>query len=214
MDLGVVGRGYWGNTYSKVLTGLGIKHWQDGRYWHMRQHPDALIIACKSEAHYEVARTALGRGIPVLVEKPVCTSSRDVEALIGLGGIAFAGHTRLYDPAWKPFKASVGKVESVEAWAGGVNETNPDAELNWWVHLAAMCHDIGFDPEKATFHVTEEKQPLRFVANDIEFRDTQGAIAALVTAFLEAVRKGEPNNEGLKLGLKTIQYVENRREPR
>jgi predicted dehydrogenase len=136
--------------------------------------------------------------------------SREVEALIELGGIAFAGHTRLYDPAWRQFKAKLPKIRSVEAFAGGVNETNPDAEWNWGTHLAAMCLDLGFDPYAAVFHITEEKQPLRFVVNgEFEFRDgPPGAMACLVTEFCEAIREGKPNNEGLKLGLKTVQYVE------
>lgn len=212
MDVGLVGRGYWGNTYAKVLSSLGIKFWQDGRYWHIRQRPDALIVACSSQAHYEVAKCALGRGIPVLIEKPVCMKSAEVQDLMRIGGIAFAGHTRLYDPTWRLFKERVGPLESVEAWAGGVNETNPDAELNWWIHLAAMCVDAGFDPAKATFHVTQEKQPLRFVANGQEFRDgPPGALKVLVTEFLEAVRKGEPDIRGLEIGLKTLQYLEGRR---
>ena len=213
MDLGIVGRGYWGNTYATVLKNLGISFWQAGRDWGGYDRPDGLIIASSSSSHYEVAKEALSRGIPVLVEKPVCMKSEQAEVLISLGGIAFAGHTRLYDPAWRSFKADLGEVESVEAWAGGVNPTNPDAELNWWVHLAAMCHDIGFDPEKAVFHVTEEKQPLKFFAGVKEFRDgPPGALACLVREFMEAIEWGVPDNRGLRLGLKTLQYVEKRRD--
>jgi predicted dehydrogenase len=210
-----VGRGYWGKTYVDVLTRLGIPFWVDGREWHARERPSGLIVACSSDAHYEVARRALQAKIPVLVEKPVCMKSRHAQELIAMGGIALAGHTRLYDPTWSTFKASVGIVQSVEAYAGGVNDTNPDAEWNWWTHLAAMCWDLGFDPGRAAFHVTPEKQPLRFIANGMEFRDgPPGALACLVTEFVKAIEKGEPDNEGLRLGLKTIQYVEERRRSR
>ncbi|HEY6028807.1 MAG TPA: Gfo/Idh/MocA family oxidoreductase [Pseudolabrys sp.] len=209
VQLGVIGRGYWGNTYCKVLDGLRIPYWQDGRYWHPRT-ADGVIVATSSDSHYEVARTALGRRMPVLVEKPVCMDSRDVEELVGLGGIAFAGHTRLYDPTWREFKAKLPKVRSVEAWAGGVNETNPDAVWNWGTHLSAMCFDLGFEPYEAVFHISDEKQPVRFVVNnEFEYRDgPPGALACLVTEFCDAIRAGKPNNEGLKLGLKTVQYVE------
>lgn len=172
-----------------------------------RDPADGIIVASSSESHYIVAWQVMLLGVPVLIEKPVCMRSEEAEDLLEMGGIVFAGHTRLYDPAWKAFKAH-GKPKAVEAWAGGVNLTNPDANLNWWTHLAAMCWDLGFDPANAVFHVTEEAQPIRFVADGREFRDGEGALEGLITEFCAAIQLGKPNNEGLKLGLKAIQYVE------
>jgi predicted dehydrogenase len=211
MRVGVVGRN-WGKHYARTLEKLKIPYWQDGRYWHMR-HCDALIVASSSESHYEVAKTALGRKIPVLIEKPAATNSEDVQRLIDMGGIVFVSHTRLYSSAWREFKRP---AKQVEAWAGGVSPTNPDAFLNWGVHLAAMCWDVGVDPRDATFHITSERQPLRFVADGREFLDPPtepSALQVLVTEFLQAVESGKPNNEGLHLALKTIQYVEAMRVP-
>lgn len=210
--LGVVGRGYWGNTWCGVLRDLGVNHFQAGREWTAHDKPDGLIIASSSASHYEVAVKALARGIPILVEKPVSLTASEARNLVSLGGIAYAGHTRLYDPFWPEFKASVGVPLHVEAWAGGVNETNPDAELNWWVHLAAMCWDLGFDPMKAVFHVTTEKQPLRFVADGKEFTDSRGGLANLARKFIEAIERGEPDNAGLRLGVKTLEFVEKMNE--
>lgn len=204
MRIGIVGRGYWGDTYARILKTLDISYWQLGTDWTL--HADGLIVACKSDAHYEVARHALLHGVPVLVEKPVCLVPSEVEDLISLGGIALAGHTRLYDPAWLPFKGS--KPSRVSCFAGGVTESNPDPEWNWYPHLVAMCADAGFDPDNAYFDVTRERQPLRFVADGREFRDTHGALPNLVMAFVRAIKKGEPDNEGLRVGLKTIQFME------
>lgn len=212
--IGLIGRGYWGNTYAQTLDQLGLDFWQAGRNWPQKAKDpvDGVIIASSTESHYHLAKTLLRFGVPVLVEKPVATSAAQVQELVDLGGIAFAGHTRLYSPTWREFKRGMGEVQSVTAFAGGVNESNPDAELNWWTHLAAMCWDLGFDPANAVFNVTTEKQPLRFIANGQEFRDgPPGALACLITEFLEAAKSGKPNNEGLKLGLKTLQYVEARR---
>ena len=160
LRLGLVGRGYWGNTYAKVLEGLGIEFWQAGRDWTDKPRPDGLIIASKTASHYAVAREALCMGLPVLIEKPACLRTKEVMDLQKLGGIAFVGHTRLYDPTWRAFKREIGVPKTVEAFAGGVNVTNPEAHLNWWHHLVPMCLDLAFDPEKAVFHITEEKQPL------------------------------------------------------
>lgn len=191
-----------------MLDELGVEYWQAGRDWVAREKPDGLIIASSSESHFEVAAKAMAKGIPVLIEKPVCMRASEARSLVSLGGIAFAGHTRLYDPLWPEFKASVGEPLHVEAWAGGVNQSNPDAELNWWVHLAAMCIDLGFDPLKAEFHVEEKKRPLNFVANGKLFTDSRGGLANLIKAFLAAIERGEPDNAGLVLGVKTLEYVE------
>lgn len=219
--LGIVGRGYWGNTYAKVLDGLRIPYWQDGRGWHMR-HADGIIVACSSHAHYWVAKCALGRGIPVLVEKPITMHSDEAWDLVKQGGIGYAGHTRLYADEWQEFKDSLrwhgGSrpqmiPQAVEAWAGGVNETNPDTLWNWIPHLAAMCLDIGFDPYKATLHIHEEKRSVRLVADGREFTDGKpGAIANLVRAFVKAIERGKPDNEGLFLGAQVVEVTERLRK--
>ena len=207
--LGLVGRGYWGDTYAKVLKQLRIPFWQEGRYWHMRSDMDGLIVACSTQAHYEVAKCALGRGIPVLIEKPITLCSKQAKELVELGGIGFAGHTRLYAPGWAEFKERVGKPQAIEAWGGGVNETNPCPIWNWATHLGAMCLDLGFDPRGAQLHITAEKQPVRMVADGLEFADgPPGALANLVSAFCDAIEKGEPDNRGLRLGYEVVKFTE------
>jgi hypothetical protein len=111
---------------------------------------------------------------------------------------------------WREFKASVGVPVSVEACAGGVNKGNPDAALNWLAHLVPMCLDLGFDPHKAEFHISEQKRPLRFVADGRVFVDGRGALANLIKQFLAAVERGEPDNAGLRLGLKALEYMESK----
>lgn len=171
----------------------------------MRQSADGLIVATTPDSHFAVARLALARGVPVLVEKPVCTKGRDVDALVALGGIAFAGHTRLYSPAWRAFKASLPAVESVEAWAGG---THRDPWWDWGPHLVAMAFDIGC--EKPVIHVTKEEQPLRFVVNGThEFRDVaDNPLEVLISEFLAAIALGKPDNSGLQLGARVVHFLE------
>jgi predicted dehydrogenase len=45
---------------------------------------DAVVIAAPTDRHVEIARTLLSDGLPVLIEKPLATSSADVEALCAL----------------------------------------------------------------------------------------------------------------------------------
>ena len=207
--LGLIGRGYWGKVYAGVLDELGVDFRHMGRNWDCAA--DGLIIASSTNSHYPIAYEALARGVPVLIEKPVAETSAQARKLVELGGIAYAGHTRLFDPLWPEFRA-YGTPSEVEAWAGGVNAGNPDAELNWRIHLAAMCLDLGFDPRKARFHITEEKQPLRFVADGREFRDSRGALANLVTRFMASIKRGEDDNSGLRLGVRTLEYYEGIRD--
>jgi predicted dehydrogenase len=213
MRLGIVGRN-WGRHYVPILKKLGIECWIAGRDY--RKHiqgfkgADGVIVACSTAAHFDVAFDLLEDCFPVLIEKPAAASSEEVESLIRTAGssIAFVSHTRLYSPAWRQFKRP---AKRVEAWAGGVTPTNPDALLNWGVHLAAMCWDVGVDPMDAELHITQERQPLRFVADGREFNDPPThpqPLEVLVREFVGAIVRGEPNNEGLHLALKTIQYVE------
>jgi hypothetical protein len=203
LRLGIVGRGAWGSVYVKALKELRIAHWQDGRYWHMR-HADGLIVACSSAAHYEVAKCALGRGIPVLIEKPVTLDSREAWELVEMGGIAFAGHTRLFSPSWRQFKRPARKVVG---YAGGVTESNPDAVWNWIPHLAAMALDC--DAEEMEFHVTEERQPLRMIVDGAEWVDVNDEpIKVLIREFRQAIEKGIPDNAGLRLGAQVVEITE------
>lgn len=211
LRLGLVGRGYWGNTYKKVLEELGIKHWQAGRDWKQQGAADGIIIACSTEAHYEIAKFCLSIGMPVLVEKPLTLRSAQARELASMGGIGFVSHTRLYSPAWGEFKREFkSPPKRIEAWAGGVNETNPDALWNWLPHLIPMCLDLGFDPMKAEFHITAEKQPLRFVADGREFVDGKpGALANMVAQFCKAIERGQPDNRGIQLGAGVVEVTEN-----
>lgn len=188
---GIVGTGYWGNTYARVLKRLKIPFWQDGRYWHMR-HAERVIIACSSEAHYEVAKCAMGRGIAVLIEKPLTMDSRQAWELAGMGGVAMCAHTRVFDPAWK----DTPKPKVVHCSAGGVNETNPDPIWNWGPHLAAMC--IEADVEEAFLHITKERQPLRWG----EFTDTEGAMDNMVREFCEL------KDNRLRVGAQAVEFTE------
>jgi predicted dehydrogenase len=201
----IVGRG-WGDVYARTLKKMKVPFWQTTRDWHCYV-PSGVIVATPPETHYEIAKCCLGRRIPVLIEKPVTLKPAESQALLEMGGIVFAGHARLYSPAWREFKAKVGKASEVEAWAGG---THRDPWWDWGPHLVAMSMDLGC--HAPVIHVGKEEEPVRLHANGHTYTDVETdptPLEVLCGEFLAAIEKGEPNNEGLQLGHQVIQFLEN-----
>lgn len=144
----------------------------------------------------------------MLVEKPVTLHPDDANDLVSMGGIGFAGHTRLYSQAWREFKKNAGRP--VRVFAGG---TDKDPWWDWGPHVVAMCLDLGVDPREAEITLTREKQPLRFVVGDQEFRDVpDNPLEILIQEFVHAIALGEPNNRDLQLGAKVIDHLWRRSE--
>lgn len=63
---------------------------------------EAAIIATPPETHYEIARDFLEAGVAVLVEKPLCTSSKQAAELVRIsrrGGVTLGvGHIERHNP--------------------------------------------------------------------------------------------------------------------
>lgn len=205
MKIGIIGRN-WGSIYARTLEKLGVPYWISGREWDKRA--DGVIVASPPETHYGIAKRLLSEGVPIILEKPVTLEPAQAWELVNLGGIAFAGHTRLFSPAWRTFKASLQSVDSITAVAGG---TLRDPWWDWGPHLAAMCLDLGFDPRKARIRTERVRIPLSFVVNgEFEYRDVLTdpmPLEVLLTEFIAAIEKGEPNNDGLRLGAEVVEFL-------
>jgi len=130
--VGLVGYGYWGPNYARVISELGNSEVvaicdtaperlarAAGR--HPQAHPtrdvaevldrsdvDAVVISTPATTHYELARRALESGHHVLVEKPLATTIADCEALIEVakraGKTLMVAHTFLYNPGIRKMK--------------------------------------------------------------------------------------------------------------
>jgi hypothetical protein len=186
----VIGDGRWAEVYREAIYRLDIKE-------------VGVVIATDPKAHHRLARKFLLMGYPVLVEKPVCMTPTDAWDLVDLEGIAFAGHTRLYSPAWRKFRKHRGNVV---ARAGG---THRDPWWDWGPHLVAMCLDAGYDPRDCDLDCTKDEQPLRFCIGDEVFTDVpeERPLDVLLVEFAAAVRLGAPNNKGLRLGAQVVDYL-------
>ncbi len=130
--VGVIGCGYWGVNYLRVLgelenVGLLLACDQDpvrlkavgDRFRHITLTSDlaevlaspsidAVVICTPATTHYEVARRCLEAGKHLLVEKPITTRSEEAEALLELADeldlTVAVGHTFLYNPGVQKVK--------------------------------------------------------------------------------------------------------------
>ena len=107
VKVGVIGVGHLGMHHARVYTEilgaqlvgvvdvnedrvhaiaepLGVPAYTDLEYFLEQARPDALSIVVPTVQHFDVAKTAMTRGINVLIEKPVTTSVDEAERLLKL----------------------------------------------------------------------------------------------------------------------------------
>lgn len=137
INLALIGFGYWGPNYSRVLTtqdGVNLK-WicdleprllkeakklfpgvlitEDYRKILTDKFIDAVIVATPTVTHAKVASDALTAGKHVLVEKPLATSLKDAVKLEKLAKarkkVLMVGHTYLFNPAVSYLKKEIAK---------------------------------------------------------------------------------------------------------
>lgn len=216
MRLGIIGRGPWGDVYADTLRCMGVEFWQETRNW-TELHADGVIVASAAESHTTIARYLIRNCIPALIEKPLCLDVQDARILLKMAtdmpAIVFTGHTRLYSPAWRVFKAQALErgVRSVRAVAGGPCKLDP--LWDWGPHLVAMCLDLGFDPLQASIETGTDEIPLTFIVNrDMTYFDSHAEnprpLEVLLTEFMAAIEKGEPDIRWLELGVKVVEALE------
>jgi predicted dehydrogenase len=86
-----------------VARRLGTQAYTD--YWPLLHRVDAATIVVPTTFHFAVAAEFLGRGIPVLVEKPLAASLREAELLAALAErhhtLLQVGHIERFNPAFE-----------------------------------------------------------------------------------------------------------------
>jgi predicted dehydrogenase len=135
LGVAVVGCGYWGVNYIRILSELPDVRLaaaceprrerldEIGRRFPEahgvssiealleRDDVDAIVVATGASTHYEVTRRCLEAGKHVLVEKPLATDVASGAELVrvadDLGLVLMVGHTFVYNPAVARIKAYV-----------------------------------------------------------------------------------------------------------
>jgi len=125
----------------EIAAGLGARAFTDVR--DILGDVDLVSIAAPTEVHAEIATLCLGRGIPVLVEKPLARTVAEADAIIAAaeraGVVLAVGHTERFNPAVLAARPAVDNPGFVEVHRLG---TFPERSLDIDVVFDLMIHDL------------------------------------------------------------------------
>jgi predicted dehydrogenase len=123
---------------------------------------DAVIVSTPPETHFEIVSACLERGLHVLVEKPLATSSIEARQLIDLaerhGRTLMVGHTFEYNPAVRALAEAVaggelGRVHYIDAVRVGLGLFHPSLNVIWDLaphDVSILIHILGEAPESVS----------------------------------------------------------------
>jgi predicted dehydrogenase len=160
----VVGVGHLGRHHARILAALpgihlvGVVDTNRDRaedvaaerstkaftdYRELVEGVDAVTIAAPTNVHLRIAEAFLQRGVHVLVEKPMTTTTAEADGLIQMArernAILAIGHTERFNPAVAAAKAVIREPRFIEVHRLG---TFPDRSLDIDVVFDLMIHDL------------------------------------------------------------------------
>jgi predicted dehydrogenase len=164
LRVGVVGVGHLGKEHARILAGLpdvdlvgvadtnpeqarlvaercGTRHFD--QYESLLDQVDAVSVVVPTIHHHAVASQFLGRGVPVLVEKPITRTVAEADELIALAAAANVplqvGHIERFNPAFEELAARPIRPRFVECERHGPF-TGRSTDIG--VILDLMIHDL------------------------------------------------------------------------
>ncbi len=132
---------------SRKLPGVGKSSCSDPMQALTDPDADAVVIVTPVKTHFELAKTALEHGKHVLVEKPLCATLEESEALVDLarkkGKLLAVGHVFLFNQGVLGVRnliktGALGRISYVYATRTNLGPIRTDVNALW--DLAA--HDI------------------------------------------------------------------------
>ena len=202
LRLALAGAGRWGRNYIRTIAalpelrlvrvasangatpGLVPRGCEVVDHWRKLLDPaelDGVIIATPPVSHAEIARAAIGAGIPILVEKPLALSAADARAVRQLAAEKrvplLVEHTHLFSPAFRALKELVGRHGGAREIRSAASNRGPyrrDVSVlwDWGPHDVAMCLDL------------MQQAPASAVCSVIESSPRDGGMAETVTVAL------------------------------
>jgi len=163
--VGVVGLGQWGQHHlriyhhlpdvilagavdisPRILNAFARRYHMPGYrdYRMLFGEVDAVSLAVPTALHYEIAREFLQRGVHVLVEKPITTTTEQAAELVALAqraGVALlVGHVERFKPAVHALSELV--TEPLFVQVRRVRPWDPSRVMDVGVVLDLMIHDL------------------------------------------------------------------------
>ena len=219
LEIAVIGAGNWGRNHIRTLSAMpdvnlaAVCDRSGERRELVRQlHPDvdvtasadeamdkaqAVVVATHAMTHAELARKAIGRGLPVLVEKPFTLSVTDAEAVAQLAEQAgiqvVVGHLLLFHPAIERLKVMVdggdlGSMYYLYAQRVNLGQVRPDENALWSFgphDVSIAIHLLGQTPGRVT---AQGRSYLQAGIEDVVFLTMEfesGAMAHVQMSWLD-----------------------------
>jgi len=210
--LGLIGAGKWGKNYIDAAKGSGVAEvvWACGKDWRntARGKIDALIVATPPEPRAALIRELAEFGYPMMVEKPLCLSMADAEAIrVALQpDVPFlVNYQHLFSPRYLEIRErSNGLERRCRATAGGPEVRSYSQIWDYGPHFLAMTAGIGVPIESVTIElgVCEQKVFEWLVEEAGSFSTTrhfyngrtERPLVHAVRAFAKAVKDGGTND--------------------
>ncbi|MBI4319139.1 MAG: Gfo/Idh/MocA family oxidoreductase [Chloroflexi bacterium] len=192
--VGVVGCGYWGPNLIRnffEIPGSSVEivaDLREDRLTHIKKlYPavevtreygdildssvDAVVVSTGASTHFDLAKSALQRRKHVLVEKPLCTTSKQAEELIDLAerysSVLMVGHTFEYNPAVETLKALVQSAEIGDVYYVNTSRLNlgifqKDINVLWDLaphDISILLYVLGMEPVSVSARGSSFVQP-------------------------------------------------------
>jgi predicted dehydrogenase len=162
LRVGVVGVGHLGKEHARILAGMpdaelvgvadpntpqaeavalrcGTRAYPDHKS--LLGAVDAAVVAAPTAHHFAVARDFLGRGVPLLIEKPLTAELSQADEMVRLarqhGAVLQAGHIERFNPAFeelcrRPLRPKYVSCERCGGFTG--RSTDVGAVLDLMIH--------------------------------------------------------------------------------
>ena len=173
MKIGLIGLGRWGKNYLGTLLSI-----PSVKFVHVAGRPEqkpnaqefpgirftenwlevcrdtslsGVIVATPPQTHYEIAKLAIERKMPVLVEKPFTLCREQTHALYKLsqdsGVLCMVNYIHLFSPAYQDLKLGVSRAGEIrrifsEGFSSGPYRKDVSVLWDWGAHDLAMCIDL------------------------------------------------------------------------
>lgn len=138
------------------------------------------VIVCPSGSHAAPAIAAAEAGKHILVEKPMCTTVREAEAMVGAaeraGVLLMIAYMKRHEPAYRFAQQQVAQMSDVRFIQ--VNHLHPDNDLH-----TAEFKVRRFDDIPASVRTNWQAEQQRLIAEALDYPDGESVPAAIAHAY-------------------------------